>query len=305
MKQGSNSRRSRGRGNGKRPQKNYNFDSAGPEGRVRGNAQQVYEKYLAMARDAMTAGDRIATENYFQHAEHYLRVLMAQDNSDGRVDAFRQRQRSGLFGEDEFEEGGDGDGDDERSSDVSGNRAPPGERNYQGERAQNEGRNQNEGRGQNEGRNRNENRSDNRNEGRNQNEGRFQNEARPPRDDQRDGQREGQRDGQREGQRDGQRESRSQGEGRPPREPREPRQHNNQPRAPQGEETRADGPDGAREGGREAPRERGGREGSGNGRRVPIEKSTDQGSQRAAEPKASDDDHDIPDDDGLRRIIAI
>ncbi len=303
MKQGSNSRRSRGRGNGKRPQKNHNFDSAGPEGRVRGNAQQVYEKYLALARDAMTAGDRIATENYFQHAEHYLRVLMAQDNSDGRVDAFRQRQRSGLFGEDEFDEGGDGEGDDDRPSDVSGNRAPPGERNFQGDRNQNEGRNE----GRHEGRNQNEGR--NRNDGRNQGEGRSHNEARPPRDDQREGQRDGQRDapreGQREGQRDNQREGRPQGEGRAPREPREPReprQHNNPPRAAQGEDARAESPEGAREGG---GRDRGGREGSGNGRRVPIEKANEQGAQRAAEPKTSDDDHEIADDDGVRRTIAI
>ncbi|MCD6075925.1 MAG: hypothetical protein K0Q70_2808, partial [Rhodospirillales bacterium] len=105
MKQGSNSRRSRGRGNGKRPQKNHNFDSSGPEGRVRGNAQQVYEKYVGLARDAQLAGDRIATENYFQHAEHYLRVLMAQDNGDGRMEAFRQRQQ--RLNDDEFGEGGD------------------------------------------------------------------------------------------------------------------------------------------------------------------------------------------------------
>jgi hypothetical protein len=117
MKQGSNSRRSRGRGKGQRPQKIHNFDSNGPEGRVRGNAQQVYEKYLAMARDAMAAGDRIATENYFQHAEHYLRVIMASDNGNGRLEAFKRRQQFGPFGSEEFgdegmdgEEGGQGSG---------------------------------------------------------------------------------------------------------------------------------------------------------------------------------------------------
>ena len=49
--------------------------------RVRGNAYQVMEKYLAMARDASAAGDRIAMENYLQHAEHYYRMLNA--NGEG------------------------------------------------------------------------------------------------------------------------------------------------------------------------------------------------------------------------------
>jgi hypothetical protein len=112
MKQNSNSRRSRGRGNGKRPQKIHNFDSNGPEGRVRGNAQQVYEKYLAMARDASSVGDRVATENYFQHAEHYFRILMASDNTDGRLTDFRNRARSRNqpFGLEEFDDEGEIDG---------------------------------------------------------------------------------------------------------------------------------------------------------------------------------------------------
>jgi hypothetical protein len=84
MKQRSNSRRSRGRGVGKHQPKNSNFDSNGPEVRVRGSAQQVYEKYLTLARDAMTVDDRIASENYFQHAEHYYRILGAQESGDGR-----------------------------------------------------------------------------------------------------------------------------------------------------------------------------------------------------------------------------
>ncbi len=86
MKQASNSRRSRGRGNGKRQNnRNSNFDSGGPDGRIRGNASQVHEKYLALARDALAADDRIASENYFQHAEHFYRILHA--NSDGQKDS--------------------------------------------------------------------------------------------------------------------------------------------------------------------------------------------------------------------------
>ena len=51
------------------------FDSNGPEVRIRGNAYQVHEKYLTLARDATTSGDRIAAENFFQHAEHYFRIM--------------------------------------------------------------------------------------------------------------------------------------------------------------------------------------------------------------------------------------
>lgn len=51
------------------------FDSNGPEVRIRGNAYQVYEKYLTLARDATTSGDRIAAENFYQHAEHYFRIM--------------------------------------------------------------------------------------------------------------------------------------------------------------------------------------------------------------------------------------
>lgn len=81
MKHGSNSRRGRSRNNGKRHPntKNYNFESSGPDIKVRGTAQQVLEKYLALARDASSAGDRISAENFFQHAEHYYRILSAEN----------------------------------------------------------------------------------------------------------------------------------------------------------------------------------------------------------------------------------
>lgn len=75
-----NNKRQRGRNNGRKPQHNprsQTFDSNGPEVRVRGNAYQVLDKYLALARDASAAGDRIAAENYYQHAEHYYRVINA------------------------------------------------------------------------------------------------------------------------------------------------------------------------------------------------------------------------------------
>lgn len=81
-----NMKRQRGRNNGRNkphmPVRVQTFDSAGPEVRIRGNAYQVLEKYLAMARDATAAGDRISAENFYQHAEHYYRVINA--NSEGQ-----------------------------------------------------------------------------------------------------------------------------------------------------------------------------------------------------------------------------
>jgi hypothetical protein len=60
------------------PQPNQTFDSNGPEVRVRGTAQQVFERYVALAREAASTGDRIAAENLYQHAEHYFRISNAR-----------------------------------------------------------------------------------------------------------------------------------------------------------------------------------------------------------------------------------
>ena len=75
MKQGSSNRRSRSRGGNKRHSGGRNnFESNGPEVKIRGTAQQVQEKYLALARDANVSGDRISAEAFFQFAEHYYRI---------------------------------------------------------------------------------------------------------------------------------------------------------------------------------------------------------------------------------------
>ena len=61
------------------------FDSSGPEGKVRGTPQQIIEKYNQLARDAQLANDRVAAENFQQHAEHYLRLLgAAQKEQEAR-----------------------------------------------------------------------------------------------------------------------------------------------------------------------------------------------------------------------------
>lgn len=64
------------------------FESAGPEGKVRGTPAQIIEKYATLARDAQTSGDRVAAENFLQHSEHYTRLL----NEAMRENAVRQQE---------------------------------------------------------------------------------------------------------------------------------------------------------------------------------------------------------------------
>ena len=70
------------------------FDSSGPEGKVRGTPQQIIEKYNQLARDAQLGNDRVAAENFQQHAEHYLRLLgEAQRDQDQRRDQQERENR--------------------------------------------------------------------------------------------------------------------------------------------------------------------------------------------------------------------
>src|SRR6188472_1367898 len=77
MRQGQQHRR--GGGRGRKPQNALarNYESNGPDVKLRGTAAQIAEKYLSLARDALASGDMVAAESYFQHAEHYNRIIMA------------------------------------------------------------------------------------------------------------------------------------------------------------------------------------------------------------------------------------
>jgi hypothetical protein len=99
----------RSRRGGRRPQHNNNgggnngggfnpnrtFDSSGPEVKIRGSAAHVYEKYLQLARDANSGGDRITAENYLQHAEHYYRIMAAQQAQQAQYAAQQAAQNQG------------------------------------------------------------------------------------------------------------------------------------------------------------------------------------------------------------------
>ena len=72
------------------------FDSSGPEGKVRGTPQQIIDKYALLARDAQLSGDRVAAENFLQHAEHYTRMLNeAQIEMAREADQRRDQQQPG------------------------------------------------------------------------------------------------------------------------------------------------------------------------------------------------------------------
>ena len=94
MKHGSNPRRGRNRGNGKRnaSPRSHTYESNGPDGKVRGTAQQVLDKYLALGRDAQSSGDPISAEGYYQHAEHYHRLLHASEAGGGDRSQDRARR---------------------------------------------------------------------------------------------------------------------------------------------------------------------------------------------------------------------
>ena len=115
----NNPNRGPGGGGGPRPpHRSQTFDSNGPSVKIRGNAYQVYERYLALAREAQTSGDRIASENFFQHAEHYFRVMNA--NGEG----FQNQQRPQQMPADN--EALDGEGEQpEEAQYVQVQQAPP------------------------------------------------------------------------------------------------------------------------------------------------------------------------------------
>lgn len=97
MRPGQQNKRSRGRGNGGRKHVNplsRSYESNGPDVKVRGNPATIAEKYVQLARDAQASGDSVMAENYFQHAEHYFRIISAaQAQSQARQEE-RERDRA-------------------------------------------------------------------------------------------------------------------------------------------------------------------------------------------------------------------
>jgi hypothetical protein len=83
----NNKNRQRGRNGGRKHVNplSRNFESNGPDVKVRGNAAHVAEKYLQLARDAQSSGDSVMAENYLQHAEHYFRIVSSAQQAQAGV----------------------------------------------------------------------------------------------------------------------------------------------------------------------------------------------------------------------------
>lgn len=135
MRQGQQNRRGRGRNNNNNNNGNNNrksqnpltrsFESTGPDVKVRGTPAHVAEKYISLARDALSSGDRVLAENYLQHAEHYNRIILTyreqQMSQGGEFHGHLPRAQT-FNAQDPME--GEDFSDEEGGEDMGGNAQP-------------------------------------------------------------------------------------------------------------------------------------------------------------------------------------
>ena len=91
------------------------MDSNGPNVKVRGSATQIFERYVALAREAAIGDDRIVAENLYQHAEHYFRIANAARDGNQQGPAAPAMSADTETG-----------GGPEHGSDETGERSPNG-----------------------------------------------------------------------------------------------------------------------------------------------------------------------------------
>ena len=118
MRNGQNNKRMRNRNNnnhnnnrrGQNPMTRV-FESNGPDIKIRGTASHIAEKYLQLARDARSSGDPVAAENYYQHAEHYFRLIAAAQEQFRQSQPQHQQQQQPrpdeVMGSDDGEDDGE------------------------------------------------------------------------------------------------------------------------------------------------------------------------------------------------------
>src|SRR3974390_2379836 len=117
MRNGQNNKRMRNRNNnnhnnnrrGQNPMTRV-FESNGPDIKIRGTASHIAEKYVQLARDAQASGDPVAAENYYQHAEHYFRLIAAAQEQFRQSQPYHQQQQGEIRGnsaDDSFDDGDD------------------------------------------------------------------------------------------------------------------------------------------------------------------------------------------------------
>jgi hypothetical protein len=115
MRNGQNNKRMRGRNNNRKGGHHQNplsrmYESNGQDVKIRGSASHIAEKYLQLARDAQSSGDTIASENYYQHAEHYFRLIAAAQEQFRQNTPYYAQQQGEMRGnspDDSFDDGDD------------------------------------------------------------------------------------------------------------------------------------------------------------------------------------------------------
>ncbi len=120
---GGNSGGGGGGNNGGGFNPNRTYDSSGPEVKIRGAASHVYEKYLQLARDANSSGDRVMAENYLQHAEHYYRIMAA---AAAQAAQYQAQQQASQIGQNNGQGMGQGAGQGPHGQQPQPNSAPQG-----------------------------------------------------------------------------------------------------------------------------------------------------------------------------------
>src|SRR5213075_1386333 len=111
----NHNKRMRGRNNNQQHNNRRNqnpltrvYESNGPDVKIRGTANHVAEKYIQLARDATASGDPVAAENYYQHAEHYFRLIVAAQEQFRQTQPFPRPEGGGEQRSDEsYDEGDD------------------------------------------------------------------------------------------------------------------------------------------------------------------------------------------------------
>src|SRR5580692_5983680 len=129
MRNGQNNKRMRGRNRGKGGGHHHHqnplsrmYESNGPDVKIRGNASHIAEKYLQLARDAQSSGDPVASEAYYQHAEHYFRLIAAAQEHlrQNQPSSYYQQQQPGQPGEMRGNSNDDSFDDDDDQPSIAG-----------------------------------------------------------------------------------------------------------------------------------------------------------------------------------------
>jgi len=113
----NNNKRMRGRSNNNNNNNNNNrkgqnpltrvYESNGPDVKIRGTANHIAEKYIQLARDSQSNGDPVAAENYYQHAEHYYRLIALANEQFRQTQPYSQPGQTDNRSNDPFDDSDD------------------------------------------------------------------------------------------------------------------------------------------------------------------------------------------------------